>query len=237
MAPDDVDLERDRASHRRAGSRSGPCGRVRVGHDVGVAGSRRRLPARGDVRTEVRAEHRIDVPAEHRPRAVAQERVATLRIGREDEVGRRRGERPIADLRIAQLALEPVAFAHVADGTVAPDEAAGLVEPGRGDELGRDGRAVAAQHVDPAAELLRPLAIPDAQSKSATSRDDSWTSAPKWRPISSLRPEAGHPLDRVRDEGEARVRPDRPDEVRRVLDEVAIALLRLGQPASAGSSW
>ena len=160
LAADHVDLERDRAAIAAEEVDPGRVDGPGVGHDLGVAGTRRRLPARGDVRTEVRAEHRLDVPAEHRPRPVAQERVATLRIGREDEVGRRRGQRPIADLRIAQLALEPVALAHVADGAVRADERARLVEPGRGDELGRDRRAVAGQHVDPAAELLRPAVHP-----------------------------------------------------------------------------
>ena len=46
-----------------------------------------------------------------------------------------------------------------------------------------------------------------------------------------LRAEAGQPLDRVGQEREPRVGADRPDEVRRVLDEVAVALLRLAQLA------
>ena len=84
--------------------------------------------------------------------------------------------------------------------------------------------------------LIRPRSSCDGalavvQSISATSRDDSWTIAPKCWPRSSS---GRKPVSRshgIRQEREARLGIDRPDEVRGVLDEVAIALLRLAQLA------
>src|SRR4029077_7245900 len=69
-------------------------------------------------------------------------------------------EEPEAVLRIPQLALEAVALAHVAHGSVGAGEAAALVAGGERDELRRDRVAVAVQEVDPAAQLavLRALA-------------------------------------------------------------------------------
>ena len=52
-----------------------------------------------------------------------------------------------------------------------------------------------------------------------------------------IRAEAGQPLDGVGQERQSRVGADRPDEVRRVLDEVPVALLRFGQAGQRASSW
>ena len=96
-----------------------------------------------------------EVPAQDRRGRVAHERVAALRIGRKDHVGRRRGQVAVAVLRFAQLALEPVGLGHVADGAIHADEVAVTVEGGHGRELGRQRAAVAAEEVDPPADLLR----------------------------------------------------------------------------------
>ena len=131
-----------------------------------------------------------------------------------------------AGLRLAQLALEAVAFAHVADGAVGAGEPAVLAEPGRGDELGRDGLAVRALDVDPAADLLRSrghagreVVLGDVARRAVDQRPEVLAEELVGLP-------AGQPLDRVRQEGEAALAVDRPDEVRRVLDEIAVALLR-----------
>ena len=136
-------------------------------------------------------------------------------------------------LRLAQLALEAVALAHVADAAVGAGEPAGLVAGGERDELGRDRVAVAVEEVDPAAELAvrrrRRRPIPAVQSISATSRDDLVDERPEVLAEELLGAPAGQPLARVRDEREAGVGVDRPDEVRRVLDEVAVARLGLAE--------
>ena len=96
-----------------------------------------------DDHREVLADDLLGSPAGHPLDRVGHEREAALGIGREHDVGRVLDEEPVAALRVAQVALEPVPFAHVADRPVRPDERAGVVEPGGGDELGRDRLAVA----------------------------------------------------------------------------------------------
>ena len=134
--------------------------------------------------------------------------------------------KPEALLRLAQLALQAVALAHVADAAVRPGEPAVLVAPGEGDELGRDRVAV------PWSRLTRPRSSrPPVPSSSPIRGPVDLGDLP--RRLVDERPEVlaeellgrqpVRPLARVRDEREPRVRVDRPDEVRRVLDEVAVA--------------
>jgi hypothetical protein len=93
------------------------------------------------------------------------------------------------------------------------------------------GPAVAVQEVDPAAQLavLRGIAQAGVQSISATSRELSWTSAPKCLP---RRSSGFQPVSRshVSETNVNRASAsDRPDEVRRILDEVAVAALGLAE--------
>ena len=81
-------------------------------------------------------------PAEQRLGALGDEQEAALGVGAVDDVRRRLHELPEARLGLAQLAFEAVALAHVADRAVRARERAVLVEPGGGDELGRDRLAV-----------------------------------------------------------------------------------------------
>ena len=113
-------------------------------------------------------------PAEQRLGALGHEQESAVRVASVDDVRRGLHELAEAGLGLAELALQAVALAHVADRPVRPRERPPLVEPGRGDELRRDGLAVAAQEVHAAAEAPAPLsARPTVQSSSATSRDDS----------------------------------------------------------------
>ncbi len=101
--PDHVDLERHRrpavaaleVEPRRVEG-------ARVRDELGELLERALDPAVGDDLAEMAADGVLDVPAQHRSRPVAQERPVPLGVGREDEVRRRRGERPVADLRVAQ---------------------------------------------------------------------------------------------------------------------------------------
>ena len=70
-------------------------------------------------------------PAEERFRALGHEQEAAVGVAAVDDVRRRLDELAEARLRLLQLALEPVALAHVADRAVGADEPAVLVEPRR----------------------------------------------------------------------------------------------------------
>ena len=96
------------------------------------------------------------------------------------------------------------------------------------------GLAVAGQHVDPAAELLRPAVHAPTPSRSRRPRVTTRGRAPRsgW-PISSSGRQPVIRSTASETKVRRRVRPDRPDEVRRVLDEVAVALLGLASAASS----
>ena len=144
--------------------------------------------------------------------------------------GRRLDELAEARLGLLELALEAVPLAHVADRAVGPGERPVLVEACDRDELGRDGLAVGAAQVDPAAQLLRSGRHARPTSRARRHRfDDSCTSDPEMLAEQLPWSAPGHPLHRVREERQPGVRPDRPDDVRRVLDEEPVALLGFGQ--------
>ena len=124
--------------------------------------------------------------------ALGHEQEPAVRVAAIDDVRRRLDQQAEARLRFAQLALEPVALAHVADRAVGPDEAR---RPRRAVAIAMNSAGIGApsrrEQVDPAAELLRAGgASPAVQSTSATSRDDSWTSAPKCLPDQLLGPDS-----------------------------------------------
>jgi hypothetical protein len=67
---------------------------------------------------EVLADELVRTPAGHPLHGVRHEREPTLGVGREDDVGRVLDEEAVAALRVAQLLLEPLLLAHVADRAV-----------------------------------------------------------------------------------------------------------------------
>ena len=150
----DVDLELARCARPVEEVHADGVDRRRIGEDRLVAGGRRGLPARRDALEERAPQAALQIPAEHRGCPIRKERVAALGIGREDHVGRRRREVAVAILGRSQVALEPVALAHVADRPVRPGERARVVQAGERDELGGDRRTVAMLQVEPAADLL-----------------------------------------------------------------------------------
>ena len=125
---------------------------------------------------------------------------------------------------VAQLRLEPLAGADVAHRAVRPDEATiyGLRDPRR---LGRDRMAVAMLEVEPVDALRLSLgdhSFPLLGNLLAA----AWVhQLAEMLADQLIGPPAGKVLDRVRHVGERAVGLRRPDRVRRVLDEVPIALL------------
>src|SRR4029078_2538224 len=153
----------------------------------------------------------VQIPTEHRPGPVREEGVPAVRVGREDHVRRRRGERPVAVLRCAEVALDAVALAHVTHRTVRAGELAVLVERGDGDELGSEGGSVAVPQVQPAAYLpwtllhLRgPVALGDVARGLVDHRAEVTAEQ-------LVRMQAGQALDRVREERQGRLALHRPD--------------------------
>ena len=156
---------------------------------------------------------------------------APVGIDGEDDVRRVVDEEPVALLGATQLVLQAIALAHVADRAVGPAELAGGIERGDRDELGGHGRAVPMEQADAAAQLLgrgghgqRPVDLGDVARRLV---DDG----PEVLAQELLGLEPGQPLAGVGQEGQLRVGVDGPDQVRGVLDEVAVALLGAAQLA------
>ena len=181
-----------------------------------------------DQAREVVADHRAGLPAEQALERVAQVRESAVRVAREDDVRRILDEEAVALLRAAQLPLEPVALAHVADRAVRAHEHA-ADDPAHGDELGRDRVAVAVEQVDPSPDLVvavhQPVDPVDLGDLARARVDEAAEVAAE----ELLRLPAGQALAGVGQEREPAVLVDRPDEVRRVLDEVPVARLGLAQ--------
>ena len=107
-----------------------------------------------DDRAERLADEILGVVAEAATDGLRYVREAALLVDRIDHVGRVLDEEAVALLGRAQLALQAVAFAHVADRAVGARERAVRVERAEGSELGGDRVAVAVEEIEPTAQLL-----------------------------------------------------------------------------------
>ena len=181
---------------------------------------------------ELREGHADDLgrgPAEERLGAFGHEREPALGVGPIDHVGCGLDELSEARLRLLELSFQAIALAHVADRAVRAGEGARVVEPRRGHELGRDRFAVGSDQIEPAAQLLARIGHPGGPVHLGDLAGRLVHEGAEVLPDEGLGSPPGQPLDRVRQERDPAVRPDRPHEIRRILDEEPIALLGLGQ--------
>ena len=166
--------------------------------------------------------------------ALGDEQEAAIRVAAVDDVRRRLDQLPEARLGFLEVALEAIAVAHIADRAIGPDKPTGIVEQRGGDELGGDRRPVAAEQVDPTADFLRAGAHPGRPVEVGDLLRRWVDEGAEALPHELVGPEAGQPLHRVGHEGQPGIGADRPDDVRGVLDQVAIALLGFRQARQQG---
>ncbi len=203
-------------------------------------GWRNRLVERGEIGQHIGAwldllDHRVLGVEETRGlahRLVQDE----MRIAQRGDLGRDLRQRTLAldasfELTgaLTQLRLEVGHLGHVAHGAVSAQQPLAVADRRRAD-LDRQEAAVAARHHEADALLLAGIAHRAPRAQDAALRFPRHD-RPEVAAAQLVSGPAGHALDRLGQVGEEALPLRRPDEVRRILDQEPIALLRLVEVA------